>query len=254
MKLLCGYRANDSFQRCLLITTLVTFVLLSCDTRAQELGRATDGFDPDANGSVRALAVQADGKILVGGGFTQLGGETRNGFARIHPDGSADTGFVANVDGTIDPTSNNWVLAVAVEDSGDILVGGGFTSIDGTTRNRLARIKDDGTVDATFDPNVNGTVLAIAVQADGKILIGGHFTSVGGVTRNSIARLEANGTLDAGFDPGADGPVAALAIEKDGSILAGGSFANFGGAAPRPGRPCVGSGNTGPGFCSSGER
>lgn len=209
----------------------MTFGSFYSGIRAQELGRAKDGFDPDLNGPVRAVAVQTDGKLLVGGGFTQLGGETRNGFARIHPDGSVDTAFVANVDGAIDPTSNNWVLAVAVEGSGDILVGGGFTSIDGAARNRLARIKDDGTVDATFDPNVNGTVLAITVQADGKILIGGHFTSVGGVTRNHIARLESNGALDAGFDPGADGPVAALAIEKDGSILAGGSFANFGGAA-----------------------
>ena len=60
---------------------------------------AIDGFDPDANGEVYSLAVQSDGKILMGGFFTAIGGETRNYIARLNPDGSLDTAFNPNADG-----------------------------------------------------------------------------------------------------------------------------------------------------------
>ncbi|MGD9579454.1 MAG: delta-60 repeat domain-containing protein, partial [Syntrophorhabdus sp.] len=54
---------------------------------------ATDGFNPNANGCVYSIAVQPDGKVLVGGGFTTIGGGTRNYIARLNADGSLDTGF-----------------------------------------------------------------------------------------------------------------------------------------------------------------
>ena len=40
---------------------------------------------------VDSIAVQSDGKILIGGGFTTVGGETRNCIARLNTDGSLDT-------------------------------------------------------------------------------------------------------------------------------------------------------------------
>jgi hypothetical protein len=49
-------------------------VLLALVPRVARAQSALDGFDPGANGAVRALAVQADGKILVGGDLTTLGG------------------------------------------------------------------------------------------------------------------------------------------------------------------------------------
>src|SRR5438874_12354162 len=148
---------------------------------------ALDGFDPNANGAVRAVVVQPDGKILIGGDFTTLapnGGPavTRNYIARLNPDGTLDTAF--------DPNANSSVYSIAVQADGKVLAGGFFTSIGGQTRNYIARL--DATTGAadSFDPNANGTVLSIAVQADGKILAGGAFTSIGGQTRNYIARLD----------------------------------------------------------------
>ena len=41
---------------------------------------AADSFDPNANNDVHSIAVQADGKILAGGVFTSIGGQTRNRF------------------------------------------------------------------------------------------------------------------------------------------------------------------------------
>ena len=74
--------------------------------------------------------------------------------------------------------------SIAVQSDGKILVGGGFSSIGGQTRNYIARLNADGTADMTFNPDANDAVISIALQADGKILVGGYFTSIGGQTRN----------------------------------------------------------------------
>src|SRR5438309_1751966 len=156
---------------------------------------ALDGFDPNANGTVRVVVVQPDGKILIGGNFTTLspnGGATvtRNRIARLNPDGTLDIAF--------DPSANGEVDAIAVQADGKILVGGVFSSIGGQTRNRIARLNASTGLADSFDPNANGQVLAIAVQADGKILAGGQFNSIGGQTRNNIARLDpTTGSADA---------------------------------------------------------
>ena len=105
-------------------------VCLPSTSRAQ----LVDSFDPNANNDVRALALQADGKILVGGFFTSIGGQTRNRIARLNSDGSLDASFDPNA-------GNDGVYALAVQSDGKILVGGAFTFISGQTRNRIARLK-----------------------------------------------------------------------------------------------------------------
>lgn len=130
------------------------------------------------------------------------------------------------------PTFDNSVRATAVQLDGKVLVGGDFTSIGGTTRNRIARLNADGTLDTAFNIDVNEVVNCIAIQRDGKILIGGAFNLVGGVARNRIARLNADGTLDTGFNPDAGtGDVRAICLRHDGRILIGGSFSSVGGTA-----------------------
>ena len=136
-------------------------------------------------------------------------------------DGVLDTGF--------DPNANNEIYAIAIQSDGKIVVGGLFTTVGGTTRNRIVRVNSDGTLDTGFDPNVSGQVNAIAIQSDGKIVIGGAFTNVGGVTRNRIARLNSDGTLDTGFDPNANSEVNTTAIQSDGKIVIGGFFTTVGG-------------------------
>ena len=191
-------------------------------------------FNPGANERVNAVAVQADGKILVGGTFTTLGGgtgtTTRNHIGRLNADGSLDT--------TFNPGANSDVYAVAVQPDGKILVGGLFTGLGGgtgtTPRNFLGRLNTDGSLDTTFNPGASGTVFVIAVQPDGKILVGGSFITLGGggdgtTTRNHIGRLNADGSLDTTFNPGANGSVYALAVQPDGRILVGGLFSTLGG-------------------------
>ena len=199
-------------------------------------GSLDASFNPGANGDIFALALQPDGRVLVGGGFTTLGGSgvgtsSRSGLGRLNADGTLDTAF--------DPGANGNVLALLVQPNLRILVGGAFTNLGGggsgtSTRSRIGRLNADGSLDASFNPGADGNVEALAVQADGRILVGGLFTTLGGggtgtTSRHFLGRLGADGSLDSSFDPGADGGVSAIAVESNGRILVGGSFAALGG-------------------------
>lgn len=149
--------------------------------------------------SPTAVAVQADGKILVGGLFTRFDGLTRYRLVRLNLDGSLDTGFNAFV-------MNGEVRAIHVLPDGKILIGGSFTAlrangsaVTNTTVNRIARLNTDGSLDTSVNPNANGDVRVFVPQGDGKIMVGGSFTTISEVTRTRLARLNANCTLDTSF-------------------------------------------------------
>src|SRR5688572_23425140 len=147
---------------------MLVAMALAGDVEAQS---ALDGFDPNANGEIRVVVAQPDGKILIGGSFTTLspnGGAavTRNRIARLNPDGTLDTAF--------NPNANNTVYTIALQTDVKILVGGDFSgagSIGGQTRNYIARLDAvTGAADVSFDPNADAYVLSLAVEADGRIL------------------------------------------------------------------------------------
>ena len=182
-------------------------------------GTLDTAFNPNANGFVLSIAVQSDGKILAGGQFTTIGGQTRTNMARL----DASTGLADS----FDPNANNTVRSIAVQADGQILAGGQFTSIGGQTRNHIARLDAVTGLADSWNPNANSTVLAITVQADGKIVAGGFFNggnSIGGQTRNYIARLDPTTGLADSFNPNANGSVGAIAVQADGKIVAGGFF------------------------------
>lgn len=178
-------------------------------------------FNPNVNGQVDSMAVQLDGKILVGGIFTTVGGQTRNRAARLERNGLLDRTLDLNTVGSA-------VFTISTQPDGKIIIGGDFTNILGTARSNIARLNADGTLDTAFNPNANSSVYAIAVQSDGKIIVGGVFTSINGQTRNNIARLNADGALDTAFNPNANSGVYAIAIQSDGKIVVGGGFTNIG--------------------------
>src|SRR6185295_5865927 len=127
--------------------------LLPAAARAQS---PLEGFHPGLGVSepVHALALQAGGKILIGGQFTVIDGRPRTGVARLNVDGSLDEGFVADTNGT--------VFSLLVQSNGKILVGGGFSEIAGGQRSGLARLNSDGTFDASFNAQVElGSVFSM---------------------------------------------------------------------------------------------
>src|SRR5205807_3193554 len=107
-----------------------------------------DTFNPNANGTVYAMAVQADGRILLGGNFTSIGGQTRNNIVRLNSDGTLDA---------FDPNANERVFSIAVQADGKILAGGFFTSIGGQPRNRIARLDPTTGLADSFVPNANSS-------------------------------------------------------------------------------------------------
>ena len=85
-----------------------------------------DAFDPNPNEGVFALAQRADGKLLLGGFFTTVGGANRNRVARLNPDGSLDSAF--------DPNANGGLYGLALQADGKLVLGGQFTTMGGMTR------------------------------------------------------------------------------------------------------------------------
>ena len=218
---------------------LVTALLLARSATEAALidgsapGQVDLSFDHESahgpNGTVRALAVQADGRVLAGGYFTKVGGTERHYLARLNDNGSLDTSF----DARIGAGQNDFVYALKVQPDGKILVGGRFSSVDGRTKASLARLNPDGRLDTNFVTTVKGggpfpNVFALALQSDGKILVAGNFGEVNGASRNGIARLNPDGSLDVTFDPGKGTgyyrDVYSVAVQADGKILLGGNF------------------------------
>jgi len=213
-------------------------VCAALTTRAVAHAQSLDtAFNPAPNGGIVAIAVQPDGKILIGGSFTALGSGagavTRHNLARLNRDGSVDTSF--------NPGSSGGVYALVVQADGKILAGGAFATLGGggigtTPRTNLGRLNTDGSVDVSFHADAIGVgVYALGVQRDGRIVVGGEFTALGGGTtatpRRNLGRLESDGTVDAGFNPGADREIDAMAVQADDRILIGGEFTKLGGGA-----------------------
>ena len=174
---------------------------------------------------VHSIAVQADGKVVIGGEFTSYNGTPRNRIARLHSNGSLDTSFNPGTG------ANDYVFSIAVQADGKVLMGGRFTSYNIEARNRIARLNGDGSLDQSFNPGSgpNQWVVSVAMQADGKVIIGGGFSSYNGVSRLRIARVNSNGSLDTSFDPGAGvrGGLYSVAVQTDGRVLIGGLFSSY---------------------------
>lgn len=182
---------------------------------------ANDGFDASTDGVVTSLALQPDGKILLGGEFTALSGRPRSNVGRLNADGSLDTSF--------NPGANSRVRGFAVQADGKILVGGAFSNLGGAPRNNIGRLNADGSIDRTFDPHANADVNSIAVQPDGKMLVGGAFPAINQQLRARIARLNFDGSVEPGFNPGANGEVLGIVTQPDGKVLVAGRFTSLGG-------------------------
>ena len=185
-------------------------------------------YNSGSNGSVYAFAVQPDGKVVVGGLFSSVNGITRNNLARINDDGSLDTSFDpgTGTDGT--------VKSLALDSSGNILIVGSFSSVNGTSRPGAARILPNGTLDTSFNANLSNSssqwANVVCVRPNGSILIGGdeyQTLQINGSTASKyLIQINQFGVLDSTFtaDTSLSGETNTLAIQSDGSALIGGSF------------------------------
>ena len=220
--------------------TAINGVVRNRLARINSNGALDTSFNPGSGADNPVLAVAetflATGarKLLIGGGFTSYAGTPRNGIARINSDGILDATFDTSVgaDGTV------YAIATYPTNStqaGKVLIGGDFSSVNGTPRSGIARLNSDGSVDLTFNPGSGavGAVRAVALQADERILIGGSFTNVNGTALNRLARLNNNGSLDGTFNSGvgADDTVLTIVVQPDARIVVGGLFTHCNGVS-----------------------
>ncbi|MBX3102679.1 MAG: hypothetical protein KF690_09240 [Bacteroidetes bacterium] len=212
---------------------VVIFFLLNgtlYPAQGQNAGELDVSFNPGsgANGDVRAIAVQPDGKILIGGDFTTYNGVPCTRMARLHADGSLDLSFIVNA-------VNAMIHTIVVMDDGRIMVGGLFNVFNGQSHYRIVRLLPNGVTDMSFNAGMgaNGTIYSIVLQPDSKILAGGLFSTFNGASHNNIVRLNANGSIDNTFtsSPGANNGIFAVALQPDGKILIGGQFSTYNGTS-----------------------
>jgi uncharacterized delta-60 repeat protein len=184
-----------------------------------------DGF----NDVVRTIELQPDGKILVGGAFTEYSGVSSNHIIRLNSDGSIDESFV------IGYGFNDQVFKIILQSDGKILVGGRYNEYSGVSSNFIIRLNTDGSVDNSFviGTGFNQVVYTIALQSDGKILVGGEYNEYSGVSSNYIIRLNSDGSIDSSFDIGTgfNGSVSTIQIQTDGKILVGGGYNEYSGVS-----------------------
>jgi len=170
---------------------------------------------------ILAVAVQPDGKILIGGTFLKLltrGGEVLDSpfIARLNPDGQPDSSFVT------DAVTRGSVRAIRILADGAIALGGNFAS----PTSRLAVLTGDGSPDPAFalETPPSEQVRAIVETAGGDLLVGGDFTSLGSTPASHLARIRRNGALDSSFAPRLDNEVNTITLTADDQILIGGRF------------------------------
>ncbi len=185
-----------------------------------------------ANNTVYSTKIQADGKIIFGGNFTDINGFSSNRIARLNTNMTFDSTFAVGTG------ANGSVGATAIQSDGKVIIAGSFTTYNGVARNGIARLNTNGSLDTTFTVGtgifdaISAGIGALALQSDGKILIAGNFTSYNGTTKVNIARLNANGTIDttfnSSFTTSSGNMVHCIAIQADGKILIGGSFVTYG--------------------------
>lgn len=198
-----------------------------------------DGSGHGANSTIKAMAVQPDGKILLGGYFSSIDNTPRNKVARIHADGTLDTSFDP---GTGIP-DNGYVNGFALQPDGKVIVVGHFSTFNSNPHSGIVLLNNDGSIDPSFSSGTGFSmpfyyydVYCVVLQPDGKILVGGSFPSYNGVAQANLVRLNADGSLDPTFNPNDAGPVggvSTITILADSKLLIGGNFHTYNGIVVR---------------------
>jgi uncharacterized delta-60 repeat protein len=198
-------------------------------------GSLDTSFNPGSgfNDSTHDALVQSTGNVVIIGIFNCFNGNcsNKNGIVRLTSTGSLDatfnsgTGFGGGASG----------YKGYVYDNDKLLIGGSFTSYNGTSTNNIVKLNSDGTIDTSFNigSGFNAYVYNLEVDSNGKIYAVGNFTTFNGTSRSRICRLNSDGSLDTSFNPGsgANQLVSEISILDNGLIVIGGSFTQFDGVS-----------------------
>jgi uncharacterized delta-60 repeat protein len=197
-------------------------------------------FNPFVDHWVTSLLQQSDGKLVLGGNFSNFVAPQsdaantvlRNYFGRLNSNGSLDS-----FNSSLNLATFGYPVSMQLLGNGQMLAAGVYysnTPVQNTAKKTIVLLNDDGSSVATFDPVANDDILQIALAPGGDILMAGKFTTVQGTgaasptTRNYIARLNATGTLDTAFNASPNGFVASMGVQADGKVIIAGAFTMVG--------------------------
>lgn len=213
-------------------------------------GQLDTNFAPSVNGPIMTAAVQADGKVVIGGLFTEVNGLAQPYLARLNADGSLDTSFApspapAQYVNHVEATAGGIVagggdgirrfdgngalqwhypmtVGIFVIDAEQrVVFGGRFSRIENQFHRNIARLTAAGTLDPAFAPEVGccaGDGVDSLLAVGNQVLAGGRFQSVNGSLAGNMARLNADGSLDSTFSGEAEPLVLAIAAGAGGTI------------------------------------
>jgi uncharacterized delta-60 repeat protein len=190
-------------------------------------------FDPYylPGGDVIAVKTQIDGKTVICG-FFQFIGFSAYYISRITQTGSVDNSFITATG------FNNFTWCLDINNLGQIIVGGQFSTYQGISRNGIALLNTNGSLNLGFDPgtgfNAGSVIRAVKFDQNGKILVGGSFNSYSGVSVNTIVRLNIDGSIDPTFVTGSGFASfnSVFSIDVDplsNNIVVGGYLTNYNG-------------------------
>lgn len=156
------------------------------------VGAADPAWNPDPDNFVEALLLDGNGQLYVGGSFWSIGGQARNGIARL---GTTGTGVA---DALWNPDADREVRSLALDAQGALYVGGSFTRIGGQARQHLARLSTSasGQADPDWNPQADRAVNAIALGGNAQVLVGGQFVNIGASKRFGLAALPGGTPFD----------------------------------------------------------
>ncbi|WP_326503500.1 fibrinogen-like YCDxxxxGGGW domain-containing protein [Rothia nasimurium] len=150
------------------------------DVNSGELVRS---FTPQLNGQVKAISPLPNGKLAVGGEFTEVNGQPSNGFVILDPvTGATDTSLGWDI---VNRTAAGVSFVKSIDVHGDyVYIAGNFTHVKGSTSDvyaysrNVARFRlSNNSVDWNWRPIVNGTVNGVSASDEG-VTIGGYFSTV----------------------------------------------------------------------------
>lgn len=222
---------KNILQSIVLSLSSLVFSQNSSDIDTSFITNTESEFYSGFNGSVNAIALQSDGKILVGGDFINYQNNTVNRIVRLNSNGSIDNTFISN------SGFNLAVSCIVIQLDGKILIGGAFSTYQGINSSKLIRLNADGSIDTSLNVGTgfNGNVNTIALQTDNKIIVGGAFTTYKGPANNRIIRLNTDGVRDTTFGSvsnfGFDNIVNSIVITSSNKIIVGGKFTSYNGSS-----------------------
>ena len=187
--------------------------------RLSAAGTLLPAFPAEPTNKVRAVDVDANNRIVIGGNFkTMTGGFVTHLVARLQADGTLDTGFVS---GLID-NGFGQIDWLEVLPNGKIVVTGHIST---PSSSRIALLNADGSLDSNFNPPDLDSIRALAVTADNGILIAGGFEDQDeDCTSHCVIRLNLNGSIDSSFSMTKLGILSHMSVQANGRILVTGSI------------------------------